>query len=339
MRTWLVVGLLTSTVVLLVISLSAGVTVSQIASFGYIPLGLAAATVIVKLVLQVIKFRILARGFSGNPGMDLSGAGKTRIGSEFVALSTPSMIGGEFVRAAWLASKGMEAGRALWIGYVEVCIDVYIGCAISLVAAAYAFTRGAVLLSTVISLAILPVIVAYTAFILVSFYKGIRIPTAVFDILALFLGEASARRLEARVKRATDDFGKTAKLTMRKDSFSLILKAACLGSAQALLSGVTLWLLLNPGGLRIDPISSTLAVFGVQAIASLPITIGGAGTSELGLQWYLSSVYGFSSWASVVVWRLLSYQLVLLISGPVFIVFLKGMVKKDAEPSPRLDVR
>jgi uncharacterized membrane protein YbhN (UPF0104 family) len=94
---------------------------------------------------------------------------------------------------------------------------------------------------------------------------------------------------------------------------------------QALISGLILWLLLAPGG-AIDPISSVLAVFAVQALASVPVTVGGSGISELGLQWYLSTVYGFSSWATVVLWRLVSYQLVEVLTGGAFIVLItRGM--------------
>jgi glycosyltransferase 2 family protein len=111
-------------------------------------------------------------------------------------------------------------------------------------------------------------------------------------------------------------------MTLRRKSLSTILKAGCLGLMQAFLSGVTLWLVPTSAGLKIDPVSSMVAVFGVQALASVPISIGGSGISEFALQWYLSSVYGFSSWVAVVLWRLVSYQFVLLVTGIAFIWLL-----------------
>src|SRR5262249_33675502 len=138
-----------------------------------------------------------------------------------------------------------------------------------------------------------------------------------------FIGDRRASHLEARVREGTRAFGQAARMTLRRDALSTILLAGALAFAQAILSGLTLWFVFTSAGLMIDPISSMVTVFGVQAIASIPVSIGGSGLSELGLQWYLSSVYGFSSWASVVLWRLVSYQFVLLITGVAFILLLR----------------
>ena len=62
---------------------------------------------------------------------------------------------------------------------------------------------------------------------------------------------------------------------------------------------IALWLVLNAAGLKIDIFSATVAAFGVLTIAALPISIGGSGITEVSMQLYLSSVYGFSSWAAL----------------------------------------
>ena len=75
-----------------------------------------------------------------------------RIGSEFVSLTTPSLIGGVVVRAAWLSQKGVDSGKAFWIAHFEVLLDVYVGSIFALAAAVYAFLKGATLIGTTISL-------------------------------------------------------------------------------------------------------------------------------------------------------------------------------------------
>jgi uncharacterized membrane protein YbhN (UPF0104 family) len=89
------------------------------------------------------------------------------------------------------------------------------------------------------------------------------------------------------------------------------------------LAGVALWIVLTSAGLKIDPFSATFAAYGVVAIAQIPVSIGGAGLTELSTQAYLTSVYGFSSWAAVVLWRIATYQVLLAITGIIFLFFVR----------------
>ena len=59
------------------------------------------------------------------------------------------------------------------------------------------------------------------------------------------------------------------------------------------------------------------------AIAQIPVTIGGAGITELTMKSYLTTVYGFSSWAPIVLWRIATYQVLLAITGIVFMFFIR----------------
>jgi len=89
------------------------------------------------------------------------------------------------------------------------------------------------------------------------------------------------------------------------------------------LAGAALWIVLNASGLKIDLVSATLAAYGVVAIAQIPVTIGGAGITELTMKSYLTTVYGFSSWAPIVLWRIATYQVLLAVTGIVFIFFIR----------------
>ena len=325
---WIVAGVSISSVVLIIISLSSGVTLSQLEGPGYGFVALAVLAVLSKLMVQALKFRVIAGGLTRGSSTDFGGVVTARVGSEFVALTTPSFIGGEFVRAAWLARKGVEAGKALWIGFVEICIDVYVGSAISLVAALVAFERGATTVAALIVIVIVPIMAGYAFFILLFARKGVRFPVTIQKLVSLVLGRSRAGRIVSRIQGWADEFSAAAKSTGRQ-SLPTIALAVCLALVQAVLSGLILWLLLAPGK-AIDLFSSVLAVFGVQALASVPITVGGSGISELGLQWYLSAVYGLSSWATVVLWRLVSYQLVEVLTGGAFIMLLtRGMRRKQ----------
>jgi uncharacterized protein (TIRG00374 family) len=325
---WIVAGVSISSAVIVVISLSSGVTLAQLEGPGYLFVGLAALAALAKLMAQGLKFRVVAGGLTAGSRTDFSGVATARIGSEFVALTTPSFVGGEFVRAAWLARRGVEPGKALWIGFLEICIDVYVGSGLSLVAAWVAFARGATTLASLIVIVILPILAGYTVFLLILTRKGVRLPPKILWLLPLLVGRTRAEHLVARLQGWADEFTAAARATRRK-SIPTIVLAVFISLAQALLSGMILWLLLAPVK-AIDPLSSVLAVFAVQALATVPVTVGGSGISELGLQWYLSTVYGFSSWATVVLWRLISYQLVEVLSGVSFVWLLnRGMKRRD----------
>jgi hypothetical protein len=73
--------------------------------------------------------------------------------------------------------------------------------------------------------------------------------------------------------------------------------------------------------------SATVAAFGALTIAAVPISIGGSGLTELSMQSYLSSVYGFSSWAAVVIWRIASFQTVLAVTGIAFLILTRKTTK------------
>jgi uncharacterized protein (TIRG00374 family) len=111
-----------------------------------------------------------------------------------------------------------------------------------------------------------------------------------------------------------------------------VIKAVGLTILEDFLEGIALWLVLNAAGLKIDIFSATITAFGVLTIAALPVSIGGSGITEVSMQLYLSSVYGFSSWAAIVLWRIASFQVVLAVSAIAFLLFMR---RPAAEPRPR----
>src|SRR5450759_4815459 len=127
---WVAVGIALSSAVVIAITIFSGVTWSDLERLGYLPFGLAATASVGRLLVQTLRFRVIATGLADDPKPDLSGAAIARMGSEFIAMSTPSEVGGPVLRAAWLSGKGVEGGKALWIGYFEVLIEIYVGSAL-----------------------------------------------------------------------------------------------------------------------------------------------------------------------------------------------------------------
>jgi glycosyltransferase 2 family protein len=334
---WSAVGLVVSSSIIIVISVFSGVTVSDLARLGYVPFALAAILSSAKLLVQAVRFRIIVTGFTRDSRPDLSGVAVARMGSEFVALSTPATIGGEFLRAAWLSGKGVVGGKALWIGYFEVVVDVYVGGALGLVSAAYAFSRGATVLASTILVIVLLLVVGYSVFFLVPAFRGIpRIPRRLFRFAGFFIGWPRAARLEKAVEKGSVNFSLAARAILRREALPTILYALALTILQAILSGVVLWIMLNAAGLNIDLGSATLVAYGATAIAALPISIGGSGLTEIAVAAYLSTIYRFTSWAAIVLWRVASFQVVLGVSGIAFLLLVhKATRTKKPRDQPK----
>lgn len=320
---WVAVGLVVSTAVVIIISVFSGVTLSDLARLGYLPFGLAAAASVARLFVQNMRFRVVAVGLSGDSKLDLSGAAIARMSSEFIAISTPSEIGGPVLRAAWLSGKGVDGGKSLWIGYFEVLIEIYVGAGLGLIAAGYALLKGAVVLGSTIAVIATVLIVGYTLVFIVPALRSLKVPHYVFSLASFLLGGPRATSLYVRAVVGSLNFSVAARAIMNRNNLPVLVKAVGLTILEDILEGVALWLVLNAAGLKIDIFSSTIAAFGALTIAAIPISIGGSGLTELSMQSYLSLVYGFSSWAAVVLWRIASFQVVLVVTGIAFLLLTR----------------
>src|ERR1700689_1348098 len=107
---WVAIGVTLSSAIVIAITIFSGITWSDLERLGYLPFGLAAAASVARLFVQALRFRVIASGLAGDPKPKLTGATIARMGSEFIAMSTPSEVGGPVLRAAWLSGRGVESG-------------------------------------------------------------------------------------------------------------------------------------------------------------------------------------------------------------------------------------
>jgi uncharacterized membrane protein YbhN (UPF0104 family) len=320
---WMVIGLITSSAIVVIISVFSGVSLSDFATIGLLPFVLAAAASIAGLFVSVIRFRMVARAFAKNPKLSLDGIGKLKLASEFLALTTPSDAGSFLLSTAWLSRRGVERGGALWIGYFEMLIQAYVSSAVEGVAAAYALSRGATMIASTLALVSMGSALAYTVVFLIPGLRGVTLPHCIFRIAGRVMGQERARRLERGAQQDARNFSSAARGLLRGESLPLVAKTVGLTAIEALLSGLALWFVIAAAGLKIDIFSSTLAAYSVIAIGALPVSIGGSGVTELVMKYYLSAVYGVSPWAAIVLWRIASYQVLLGVSGIAFLFLLR----------------
>ncbi len=324
---WVALGLLLTSAVVIAISILSGVKFSDLTKLGYLTFALAAGVCASKLLVQILRFRVITLGLAGDPKPDTSGLALTRVASEFVSLSTPATSMGVFILTSWLTGKGIEGGKALSICYFQVLIEIYVGAGLALLAAVIALTRGAVVIGSTILLVAMVLIAGYTVIFIIPAVKGIKVPHFVFTLSSYLIGGPRANALYLRAVVGSLNFSLSARAIMKRESLHVVVKAVGLTLIEDFLAGAALWIILNASGLKIDLVSSTLGAYGVVAIAQIPVSIGGAGITELTMKSYLTTVYGFSSWAPIVLWRIATYQVLLAITGIVFIFFVRKATK------------
>lgn len=329
---WVAVGLVITSAVVIIISLYSGVTLSDFERIGFLALGLAAAASVARLLIQIVRFRVITVGLADDPKMDLSGLALTRVSSEFISIATPASSTGVFLRSAWLSGKGVTGGKALWIGYFEVLIEVYVGVGFGVAGGIYAFLKGSVLLGSTITVIALVIVTGYTIIFVIPARRAIKVPHFVYTIAEYLVGGPRATAFYLHAVVGSLNFSVSARAILTRRALPVALKAVVLTIVEDFLEGAALWFVLNAAGLKIDLLSSTIAVFAIDTIAQLPISIGGAGVTELTIQGYLTVVYGFSSWASIIIWRIATYQVLLAITGIMFLFFVRKNTRRVEKP-------
>jgi glycosyltransferase 2 family protein len=320
---WIALGLLLSSAVVVAISILSGVSFSDLAKLGYLTFALAVGTYACRLLVQILRFRVITLGLTQDPKPNLSGLALTRVASEFVSLSTPGTSMGVFMRTAWLKGKGIDGGKALSISYFEVLIETYVGAGLAILAAIYALTRDAVAIGSTMILVATILISGYTVIFVIPAIRGVTVPHFIFRLSSYLIGGPRANDLYLRSVIGSLNFSLSARAIASKNTIPVVVKAVFLTIVEDFLAGAALWIVLNASGLKIDLVFSTLAAYGVVALAQIPVTIGGAGIAELSMKSYLTTVYGFSLWAPIVLWRIATYQVQLAITGLVFIFFVR----------------
>jgi putative flippase GtrA len=333
---WVAVGLLLSSGVVIAIAILSGVKFSDLTKLGYLTFAIAAGFAASRLVVQIVRFRVVTLGLAGDPKPNLRGLALTRVASEFVSMSTPGEVG-VFIRTAWLKGKGIDGGKALSISYFEVLIEVYVGAGLALIAAVYALTKGALVIGSSIIVVATILIVGYTVVFIVPALKGIKVPHFIFKFSSYLIGGPRANDLYLRAVVGSLNFSLSARAIVSRNNVPVVIKAVALTILEDFLGGAALWVVLNASGLKIDPVSSTLAAEGAATIAQIPVTIGGAGITELTMKSYLTAVYGFTSWAPIVLWRIATYQVLLAVTGVFFAVFIRKATRASIATAQKTD--
>jgi len=314
-----VVGVSVSIVILLVIMAVFNIKISDIASIGLYPFIYSALASIIAIVIK--GFRLIALTRNYNVNISFRDGISVRVASEFIALTSLAFVGDETFRFGWLLSRGVDKGRALWIAYAEIFFDVIIGASIAILSSIYIALYGDITIGLIVGLVAISTLTIHTLFVILSEKGKIKIPNIISRIIKRILGQRGEKILNL-IDETIIKFSESAREIFNSASIGTILVNVVVTIATAILNGISLLILLNAVGINLDIVTSTLIVYGVLSIASIPISIGGSGLAELGSWTILTAITHVNPWGAILVWRITNYYIPLILSGLTLAIIL-----------------
>lgn len=308
-------GIAISIVILAIVASLFNFNISIVLSINPLYFLLALASSLLVLLVQGLRFRFIIDTFTDKGPFKMRESIIVRIGSQFVAMTTPAYVGGEVARAAWLATKGIPAGTALWLPYIEIIFDVYSTGLFSFLAGIIALNYGRIFLGTILTLLSAIMLFLMTLVIFLSRSERLRIPNFLKKMAIRILGEKRGNSMIEKADTAIMELKEASRVTLTKKNIKHLFYISIYTTILALLTGSSLFFIAKGLGLNVDLYQSLLAVFASVILGNLPITFGGAGLAEAGVYYYSSLVLGVSSWPMVFAWRLASYIIPLAITG------------------------
>ena len=320
---WRLVAIPASVVPFIILFITTHVSPQDIFAVGLVPFIASAAAAIVKIMLQAVRFKYFINRFIGR---DVSTTGKTisaRLAGEFVTQTTPSYVGGEFIRIAWLSRNGIPPGKAAWVATMEIIADVFVGSILAFIAGGLALYRGGNIVGIVVILVTIPTFAVWLSLLLFSARRNLRLPLFSHRILEKFMQKERAEKLIVSVDSAMADL-----CQMSRENFNSrkAIKTFVVGMAITFVAfvfqGVSFMVLANAVEYDIGIFDSLMATAASTAIASLPITIGGSGLTELGIWAYITNLNGIpdlemvmndSQLNVIIAWRIATYHVPLVI--------------------------
>ena len=318
---WRLVAIPVTLIPILIIAIQFDIQIDDILAIGLFPFIGAIIAMMIKLVLQGIKFAYITKKYLGNTDSFLKLIG-VRVGSEFIKFTTPMFIGAEFIVIYYLKKKGVELSKATWIALVDIVTEVLAAGLLSMLAGVIALLNGAYLVGIVILATSISITSVWMAMFFLSSKYTFQVPN-ILEILVKKLGKEKG----SKIINQTNDWMKETCTMIREniqtpESKKIFTVSFFFSLASWSFYGISFMIIAMGTGLVINPFDSIMAVMGANAIGNLPITIGGSGLAEFGIISYLNNLNPFDftinegivGWDAVIGWRIATYYVPIAIT-------------------------
>ena len=318
---WRLVAIPVTLIPIFIIAIQFDIQIDDILAIGLFPFIGAIVAMMIKLVLQGIKFAYITKKYLGNTDSFLKLIG-VRVGSEFIKFTTPMFIGAEFIVIYYLKKKGVELSKATWIALVDIVTEVLAAGLLSMLAGIIALLNGAY----VVGIVILATSISITSLWMVMFFLSskhtFQVPN-ILEILAKKLGKEKGSKI---INQTNDWMEETCTMIRENiqtpESKKIFTVSFFFSLASWAFYGISFMIIAMGTGYLINAFDSIMAVMGANAIGNLPITIGGSGLAEFGIISYLNNLNPFDftinegivGWDAVIGWRIATYYVPIAIT-------------------------
>ncbi len=333
---WRLVAIPVTLIPIFIIAIQFDIKLADILAIGVFPFIGAIAVMMIKLILQGVKFAYITRKYLGNFDSFFKLVG-VRVGSEFIKFTTPMFIGAEFVVIYYLKKKGVELSKATWIALVDIVTEVLAAGLLSILAGILAILSGAYVVGIIILVSSIIVTFVWVLMFFLSSKRILQMPAALENIVKK-LGKEKGVKIVDQTNSWMNETCIVIKENINTPESKKIFTVSFLFSLVSWsFYGLSFMIIAMGTDYVINVFDSIMAVMGANAIANIPITIGGSGLAEFGIVAYLNNLNPFDfniaeevvAWDVVIGWRIATYYVPVLITWLLLVKLALSKIPKS----------
>ena len=332
---WRIAVIPATIIPIIIIAVQFDIKFEDVLAIGVIPFVLAVLAFMVKLGLQGIKLAYIARSFLG-PFDSIIRLSAMRVGSEFIKFTTPMFVGAEFAVIYYMTKKGVSTSKASWVALLDIVTEVFAGGVLSILAGIIALLNGAYVVGAII----LATSVTVTALWVVLFFLSSKHTFQLPKSLVMLISKLGKERGEKYIKQTNVYIEEVCTMSRENLHSPKSRKVFVVGFFTSIVSwifyGISFLIIATSVGFAVEFFESVMAVMGANAIANLPITVGGSGLAEFGIVAYLNNLDPFNlvipeeglEWNAVIGWRIATYYIPIAVTWILLVKFALSKITK-----------
>lgn len=306
---------------IVVIVLQFDVRLEDLLAIGVIPFVLSVLLMLGKLALQGVKLAYIAISYLGRFDSVLRLTG-VRVGSEFIKFSTPMFIGAEFIVIYYLHKKKIHPSKSAWVALVDIVTEVLAAGILSAVAGVLAILMGAYTIGFVVLAISVLITGVWTVLFFMSAKREFCIPYPMRALATRLAGDRGRHYMDEGDKWLAGICKTSRENASSRKSRRIFVVSLIISLASWILYGLSFWVIADGVEYMLSVFESVMAVMAANALANLPITVGGAGLAEFGIFGYLNNVNPFTldlpegavEWNAIIGWRIATYYIPIAIT-------------------------
>ena len=320
---------------IIIIAIQFDIKFQDVLAIGIVPFVLAVLAFMVKLGLQGIKLAYIARSFLG-PFDSIIRLSAMRVGSEFIKFTTPMFVGAEFAVIYYMTKKGISTSKASWVALLDIVTEVFAAGVLSILAGIIALLNGAYVVAAIVLATSVTVTSLWVVLFFLSSKHTFQLPKA----LVMLISKLGKERGEKYIKQTNVYIEEVCTMSRENLHSPKSRKVFVVGFLTSLVSwifyGISFLIIANSVGFAVEFFESVMAVMGANAIANLPITVGGSGLAEFGIVAYLNNLDPFNlvipeeglEWNAVIGWRIATYYIPIAVTWILLVKFALSKITK-----------